>query len=163
MNTKTNEAELAIAKADAARCYLNDVKRLQRKAELAEVEYKLAISASSGLRGIDYSRDVVQTSVSPDAIPNAVMKYTELREQVDALKAAADESFTECYGCLNELDPEEGTALRMKYLLGLTDGAIAMSLYVSPRTVNRRIASGLISLYDNGLPAEYRLNKEQAI
>lgn len=165
MNTGSNTEQMRVAKREAARSYLADVRKLQQKAQRAETEYRMAIERSSGLTGIDYSRDQVSKSVSPDAIPNAVIKYEELKEQLDILKAAADEAVDECFDKLYALDDVEGSVVRMHYVLGLSvkDIAVAEGIWASERTVARRLCDGLEHLYDSGIPLQYRINHQQAI
>lgn len=163
MNTESSNAEqLRIAKAAASKRYMSDVVKLNKRAQLARQEYFIAVEHAGGVTGIDYSRDAVSTSVSPDAIPNALIKYDNLRDVAEQLAVIANEAADHALELINGLEDEEAAVLRMKYLLGLTVKEIATGLYVSERTAARRLNDGLVGLYEAGLPVEYRINKEQA-
>lgn len=163
MNTETNEAQLGIAKAAASRQYLEDVVKLHKRATQAYQEYRLAVEHAGGVTGIDYSRDTVATSVSPDAIPNAIIRYDDLKDTAEQLSIIANDAADEALELINDLDAEQASVLRMKYILGLTIREIATGLFLSERTTARRLNDGLIELYDAGLPIEYRIDKEQAV
>ncbi len=162
MHIASNAEQMRIAKTDAARSYLNDVVRLHKRAEQAQTEYRLAVEHAGGVSGIDYARDKVRTSVSPDAIPNAIIKYDDLLDTAIQLTAIAEEAVDTALTLISSLSFEEASVLRMRYILGLTVKEIATGLYMSERTAARRINDGLANLYDAGLPAEYRINRERA-
>lgn len=164
MNTEpTNQQELTRAKVDAARMYLNDVKQLETKLRFAQVEYQMALERASGLTGIDYSRDTVTTSPSADAIPNAVERYTELKEQLDAMALIVEDAVSERDELVWSLDSNEGSVVRMRYVQGCTVPDVAYALGYSPDHIKRLQREGLVELYDAGLPVEYRINYQQAI
>lgn len=163
MNKISNQEQIQLAQIEAAKHYLNDVKTLRRKVELAEIEYKAAVEKSSGLKGIDYSKDRVSTSPTDSAIHNAVELYLSRLEELESLKSISEEVLEECFTKLEQLDIEEATILRLHFFLGLSHNDIALSLYISRPTVFRKYNNGLLSLYQNGLPAEYRLNYQQAV
>lgn len=164
MNISLDEnKDLQLAKRAAARDYLESVKKLKRKCELADAEYRMSVEAASGLNGIDYSRDKVSTSPSADAIPNAVEKYSEKKKQLDALLSVFEEVEEEVNKLTEAIDDTEGAVIRMRYLLGSTVEDVSTALYMSEREVYRKQANGLEHLYDVGIPVEYRLNYYQAV
>ena len=157
------ENEITFAKKQASKNYLNDVKKLKRKVELAEIEYQAAIEKATGLKGIDYSRDIVSTSPTDEAIHNAVESYMYRFDELQALKNTSKEVLDECFSKLEKIDDEEATILRLNYLLDMKPQDIAFSLYMSKRSVYRKINEALLNLYEAGLPIEYRLNYETAL
>lgn len=158
----TNAEELATAKVDAARLYLDDVRALETKLRFAKAEYQMALERSSGLKGIDYSCDSVTTSPTADAIPNAVERYTELKDQLDALTIVVEDAVAERDKLLNSLTTESGVVLRMRQQ-GAKVTDIAYALGYVEREIYRRQRAGLEELYDAGLPVEYRINWQKAI
>ena len=163
MNTDTNAKQVELAKTEASKQYLNDVKKLKRKVELAELEYKAAVERASGLKGIDYSRDLVSTSPTDAAIHNAVESYLLRFDELESLRSISEDVLHECFSKLEQLEDEEATILRLHYLLGMKHKDIAFSLYMSDRSVYRKLKNALSHLYDVGLPVEYRLNYETAL
>jgi DNA-directed RNA polymerase specialized sigma24 family protein len=158
-----NQRELDLVKRNAARDYLLDVSRAIKAAERAATEYDLALSAAAGVSGIDYTKDRVQTSPTDDAIPCAILRNEMLAQQAETLAKTAQEMQEELMEYLINIDHEEATILRLHYLIGLSTEQIALSLYISRRTVNRRIQSGLLHLYQRIIPMQYRVNYQQAI
>lgn len=164
MNNQTNEEQLRIAKIDAARRYLDAVKTLKRKAEIAAMEYDATVQNASGLRGIDYSRDSVTTSPTADAIHNSVMRYQEQLEILKEQSAIAEEAVDECYSLIDRLENnDEAAILRMNFLVNMTLRDIAFALCYGERTVYRKRSDALEHLYEIGLPVPYRLNRETAL
>ena len=157
------ENEITFAKKQASKNYLNDVKKLKRKAELAEIEYQAAVDRASGVNGIDYSKDKVTTSPTDAAIHNAVESYMYRFDELQALKNISEEAMTECFSKLEQIEDEQATILRLHYLLDMKTQDIAFSLYMSKRSVYRKINEALLNLYEAGLPIEYKLNYQQAI
>lgn len=135
---------------------------LHKRAENARREYFMSVEHARGVSGIDYSHDNVSTSVSPDAIPRAIIRYDDLRDVADQLTVIANALADEAMELISMLDCEKASILRMRYLLGLTVKEISTGLFMSERTVARRINDGLADLYDAGIPVDYRINKEQA-
>lgn len=154
---------MRIAKIAAAEAYLADIRKLDQRYKAAEVEYRMAVERASGLTGIDYSKDIVQTSPSADAIHNAVERYTELKDQLDAMQAALNDAVDEAFAKIDTLDDTEASVLRMHYLLGIKYCDIARGLAYTEREIYRKRQAGLEHLYDVGLPMQYRINQQQAI
>ena len=162
MNIESNAEQLEAAKVEAARLYLDDVSKLESKLRFAQAEYRMAVERSSGLTGIDYSRDAVATSPTADAIPNAVERYTELKDQLDALAVVVEDAVAERDDLLDSLESDAGVVLRMRQR-GAKVSDIAYALGYVEREVYRRQRAGLVELYDAGLPGEYRINYQKAI
>lgn len=166
MNIEANQEQLETAKADAARTYLSDISKLEKKLQAVQVEYEMAVKRASGLTGIDYSRDRVSTSPSADAIPDAVERYSELKDQMDVLADVVTDAKNERDELIESFDVNDNInaqVIRMRYVLGEKVEDVAFALGYCPRDIQRKQKAGLVELYDAGLPGEYRINYQKAI
>ncbi len=109
--------ELQRYRIDQAERWLAKVRKLvsyeRAMREAAEVQYEMA----DGLRGIDYSRDQVDTSPTADAIPNAVIAHDEAGETMVEIADSARERVKQAAEVIARLnDVKEATCLRLYYV-----------------------------------------------
>lgn len=69
------------------------------------------------LKGIDYSAVNVQTSPSPDAVPNAVIAHEGIAEKLDAIADDAAKRIADAAAALASMeDPTEARCLHLYYI-----------------------------------------------
>ena len=74
-------------------------------------------SMADNLRGIDYSRDQVDVSPTPDAIPNAIIEADEMGELYDSLYDSVSGRVAKAQAALAAMDNQAGArALSLYYL-----------------------------------------------
>ena len=111
------DEELQRYRIDQAERWLSKVRKLvsyeRAMREAAEVQYEMA----DGLRGIDYTRDQVDTSPTADAIPNAVIAHDEAGGSLEQIADSARERISEAARALDRMDdPTEAAALTLYYI-----------------------------------------------
>ena len=85
----------------------------QRLEESAAAQFALA----DGLRGMDYTRDRISTSPTPDAIPNAVAAHMEMGGSFAQIAEDARRRAVEAAAALADMDdPTEATCLHLYYV-----------------------------------------------
>lgn len=109
--------ELQRYRIEQAESWLSKVRKLvsyeKAMREAAEVQYEMA----DGLRGIDYSRDQVDVSPTPDAIPNAVIAHDEAGGSLEQIADSARERISQAARALDSMDdPTEAAALTLYYI-----------------------------------------------
>lgn len=108
----TNEGEQR--RIDMARAWLEKCRKT--------VGYERTLRESSAahydmLRGIDYSAVNVQTSPSPDAVPNAVIAHEGIAEKLDAIADDAARRIADAAAALASMDdPTEARCLHLYYI-----------------------------------------------
>jgi len=111
------DEELQRYRISQAEAWLSKVRRLvayeRAMREAAEVQYEMA----DGLRGLDYSRDQVAVSPTPDAIPNAVIAHDEAGDSLSSIADSARERIAQAARALDKMpDPTEAAALTFYYI-----------------------------------------------
>lgn len=109
--------ELERYRIEQAEAWLEGVRKAvgyaARLEESAAAQYELA----DGLRGIDYSRDMVSASSTPDAIPNAVANHVDMG---DKFKQISDDSKRRVIDAAERIarlpDATEATCLHLYYV-----------------------------------------------
>ena len=112
--------ELQRYRIEQAESWLSKVRKLvsyeKAMREAAEVQYEMA----DGLRGIDYTRDQVDTSLTADAIPNAVIAHEEAGETMVAIADSARERIRQAVEAISKIkDAKEAMCLRLYYVDGM--------------------------------------------
>ena len=111
------DEELQRYRIEQADAWLSKVRKLvayeRAMREAAETQYEMA----DGLRGLDYSRDQVSTSPTPDAIPNAVIAHDEAGDSLASIADSARERIAQAARALDSMeDPTEAAALTYYYI-----------------------------------------------
>ena len=111
------DEELQRYRIEQADAWLSKVRKLvayeKAMREASEVQYEMA----DGLRGIDYSRDHVATSPTPDAIPNAVIAHDEAGDSLASIAESARERIAQAARAIDSMeDPTEAAALTLYYI-----------------------------------------------
>lgn len=113
------DEELVKYRSEQAHAYLERIRRMGDDCAALQAEVDDARERASGLTGIDYTRDQVDTTATDDAMVNAVesIKHAvrdyalKLAEYVEERKRASD-------AMMGMDDFTEARALRLRYLLG---------------------------------------------
>lgn len=110
----------AYKRAQATR-WLEHVRRLGGRCLALQAEIEEQRALASGLTGIDYGRDLVQSSPTADALPNAVSRLIDLiRDYCAELAEYVDEQ-RQAHAAINSVPDETcAEALSRHYLAGET-------------------------------------------
>ena len=158
-----NEEEIKHLKAELAKEYIAYIDAVKNKIAVAEERLEM-LEAATGLGAIDYSKDLISTSVSPDAIPNAVIRMIEAndKQQEDiGYKKVEVDAFDKRIAAL---ESKGGLILQFIYGLGIKDKDIYHMYMPMPRsTYFRTKTEGLVELYDKGLPEKFLLPDIKAV
>ena len=104
---------------DQAHAYLERVRRMGEDCAGLQQQVDDARARASGLKGIDYSAVQVQSSPTPDAIPNAVAAImASIQEYVTELAEYESERMRANDALMKMDDYTSARILRMRYLLG---------------------------------------------
>lgn len=142
-------------RAQAAR-WLEHVRKLGTRCRSLQAEIDAQREIASGLSGIDYSKPAVQSTSTPDSVPNAVIRLqglisdycTELVGYVDEQKRAHD--------ALSRMDnAEQAEALKRHYLLGQSWELCCVEMGYSYDGMMKLRGRGMLSLYPH-IPLEWR-------
>ena len=161
-----NEKEINRLKADCARRYIAHIDEVKKQVADLEDGIERIQAAAEGVRGLDYSRDKVSTSSSGDSMEKAVIRLIEAKESNLASLEFEKREIEEFNARIAALRTRGGLILQFLYGLAIpiNDAQIYCSYMPMPKTTYfRRKDDGLVELYDNGLPVEYRIPDEKAI
>lgn len=164
MNIKEQAVETVIAKQkrDCSRKYLNDIRKMNIRLDLAE---KAAQRGYESLEpsGIAYDRVNVTTTPTGDKLERGVIRLIEEKEDADAFVTAVAPAVEDAKSIIRTLDdPEERYVLFARYFHGTIPvdfRQLASELGYEVRTVYRRHDSALEHLYDM-IPGEYRMTAD---
>lgn len=139
-------------KADQVDAWLSKCRKMSkleaRLRELAEQQFAMA----DGLKALDYSKSKVQSSPTPDAIPNAVADHMEMGQTFEEVAANAAARQAEAKSAILALDdPDEVNALLGFYVQGLTWEQLSVDMNHSYSTMMRIRKRGLVNIYDRDL------------
>ena len=111
--------------------YLKRVRDAKRHIAALNAEVDEVRSLASGLKGIDYSRDVVQVSPSDDKMPDAVSRLLDLiAERVELIRDYAD-LMDGCGTALANLNGTYADILRYRYMCDYPWERIAVETHYS--------------------------------
>lgn len=111
-----DNAEWQRYEREQASAYLKRVRDARRHIAAINAEVDEVRNLASGLKGIDYSRDVVSTSPTDDAMPNAVSKLLDLIAECVELVDSYVRMLYECDRALKEMGGLHERILRYRYL-----------------------------------------------
>jgi len=104
-------------RADAARAWLDRVRRSVAYERTLRRSAEARFEAADGLRAIDYSRDAVSGVATGDAIPNAVIAHESAGEAIAAIADEAASRIAEAARAIATLDdPYESRCLHLYYI-----------------------------------------------
>lgn len=138
-----------------SRRYLKEVRRLARHVAALEEDIALQRDQAAGVSGIDYSRTPVDTSLSADALPEAVIRLLDSVERCCAELAACVAAQDEARSLLADMGGTGADLLLMYYVAMRSWAYVAEKLGYSEGTVKNAAADALCEFYDF-LPAGRR-------
>lgn len=131
---------------DASRLWLEKCRRLVRYERILRASAKAQYDM---LKGIDYSAVRVQSSPSPDAVPNIVIAHQSVARSLEQLADDAARRIAEVDGALYALDdPNESACLHLYYVDAMeTWERVCVEMGYSYSRVMDFQRSGLLNLY----------------
>lgn len=113
------------------------------RAEIAELD-----ATYDGVRAIDYSRDSVSTSPSPDGIPRLVERKQSLKEEYERELDANLQMQADAHRALRHVAEPARSVLTLHYLHGKTWTDVGEALNYSPDYCRGDLTeAGLLELY----------------
>lgn|GEM_PF-3396644 len=148
------------ARIECAEKYLKEIQSLAVK-HRATIEYIRSLEEDAqGVGGIDYSRVLVQTSPTPDAIPNSVALLIEMKREAEADAAEYFERKRDARRRLDEMDGTYGRLLMLYYVTVLPWARVAEVLNYSEDWCKHMRPDALCEFYDH-LPNDMKLGETQ--
>lgn len=149
-------------RVDCSLKYLTEVRDLAVK-HRANIEYIKSLEEDAqGVGGIDYSRVMVSTSPTPDAIPNSVALLIEMKAEAEQASAEYFERKREARRLLDEMDGTYGRLLLLKYVTVLPWVRVAEALNYDEGYCRQMRNDALCEFYDY-LPHSYRVPEQPAM
>ena len=142
--------------------YLSRVRDAKRHIDAMNAEVDELREMAGGLRGIDYSKDIVATSPSADAIPDAVARILEIIEQRAEYIRDYACMVEQCVQALDKLGGVESDILRYRYVCDWRWEQIAARTHYSEQWLYELHNRALCSFYDC-MPASGRDPIQRAI
>lgn len=134
---------------EQAHAYLERIRKLGKDCASLQAEADDARDRASGLTGIDYSRDVVRTTPTDDAMVNAVESIREaVRSYAVALAEFTEERIRASEAMNRMEDYTEARALRLRYLLGWDWEKVCVKMHYSYDGMMKLRRRALCSYYD---------------
>ena len=150
------------ARIECSLRYLEEVRDLAVK-HRANREYIRSLEEDAqGVGGIDYSRGMVSSSPSPDAVPNSVALLVEMKADAEADAAEYFERKREARRLLDEMDGTYGRLLLLRYVTVLPWVRVAEALNYREDYCRAMRNDALNEFYDH-LPTAYRMPEQPAI
>lgn len=157
MTPEYREARIACAER-----YLLEVRDLAVKHRANEAYIRSLEEDAKGIGGVDYSRVVVTTSPTPDAIPNSVANLIEMKREAEADAAEYFERKREARSLLDRMDGTYGRLLMLRYVTVLPWVRVADVLNYDEGYCRNMRGDALCEFYDY-LPHAYRMPEQPAI
>lgn len=151
--------------ADQAHRWVRKYQQLMAKARHLRSIAEQQAEEVGILRGMDYSRPVVQVSPSQDAIPDAVARRLEIKERMDRLADDAADRAREISDAIMRLaDERHQTILLAHYVEGVTWERLCTDCEpeVTYRTMMRWRKLALTELYSE-IPHVERMPEHHAL
>lgn len=102
---------------EQAEAWLSKVRKAAQCAKRLEEQAEAQYAAADNLKGIDYSEVRVQTSPTPDAIPNAVARIIEVGSKLAEISESAKRYVREAADTIAAIDDvSEAACLRLYYV-----------------------------------------------
>lgn len=138
-----------------SRRYLNGVRRQARHVAALEEDIALQRDQAAGVMGVDYTRVMVNTSVMPDALPEAVARLVDSIAECCVELAACVAAQDEARKLLAEMGGQKADILLMHYVAMRSWSYVAGKLGYAEGTVKNAAADALCDFFDY-LPAGKR-------
>ena len=147
--------DLSRYRREQAGAYLRRVRDAKRHIASLNSEIEEQRALASGLTGIDYSRVMVQTSPTADAMPDAVARLLDIIEQRVGLVRDYVRMLDGCGQALAAMNGTRADILRYRYLCGYPWERIAISTGYSEQWLYELHNQALDAFYDY-MPATER-------
>ena len=143
--------------------YMMNVRSLNHSIRMLRSEIEELESLATGLKGVDYTRDVVKVSPSNDAIPNAVIKLDSLKsEYVEELDGYLGEQ-ARAHEALSHIEPLLAELLTLRYLEGKPWAEVAERMLYDEDHVRKYLhETALVALHPY-IPHPWRDPLHQAV
>lgn len=155
------------SKADQVDRWLRKYRGLKAKEQQLSETIRQKEAEADGLKGIDYSRDSVQSAANDDALMLIVERLDEIRESLKAVRADALRREQEMEAAIDSLpDPMHSAILRGHYINGQRWELLCAldETACSYRSMMRWRKAALESIYDlDMMPTSERLPRVPAI
>lgn len=142
--------------------YLSEVRDAKRHIDAMSAEVDELREMAGGLKGIDYSRDIVSASPSADAVPDAVARIIEVVEQRAGYIREYALMVEQCARALDGLGGVEADILRYRYVCDWRWEQIAARTHYSEQWLYELHNRALCSFYDY-MPASGRDPIQRAV
>jgi hypothetical protein len=143
-----DNAEWQRYEREQASAYLKRVRDARRHIAAINAEVDEVRNLASGLKGIDYSRDVVTTSPTDDAMPNAVSKLLDLIAERVALVDSYVRMMDECDRALKEMGGLHERILRYRYINDAAWADVEKAIGYSGQWLHELHKRALADFYD---------------
>lgn len=142
--------------------YLEEVRDLAVQ-HRANAEYIRSLEEDArNVAGVDYSRDVVSSSPSADALPNSVLNLIEMKARAEADAEEYTRRKREARELLDGMSGTYGLLLMLRYVTVLPWVRVAEVLNYSEDWCRHIRNDALVELYDH-LPTAYRMPRPPAV
>lgn len=146
--------DLSRYRREQAGAYLRRVRDAKRHIASLNSEIEEQRALASGLTGIDYSRVMVQTSPTADAMPDAVARLLDIIEQRVGLVRDYVRMLDGCGQALAAMNGTYGDVLRYRYLCDFSWEQISSRLNYSEQWLYELHGQALDAFYDYMPPTE---------
>lgn len=135
--------------AEQAARYLEDVRGKAIRVKSLTLAIEAQRDIAEGMRGIDYSRDIVQTSPTDAALPNAIHKLDQLIAEKESTRDDYAADLNAAYRAIDKMPTAaNAAALEMHYLAGESWTTCAKELgYTKPGMMDLRLRA-LVEFYE---------------
>ena len=141
--------------AHQAALYLDRVKGMGDRVKSLRWSISELESKAQGVKSIDYSKDMVQSSPNGDATPNNVGKLMELKAERERKRDLYQAEIEAVMRALDRMENETYSALlEMHYIGGATWQEVADELHYSKRGVLKVRQKALSAFYDVMPPSQ---------
>lgn len=147
---------------EQASAYMKRIRDARRHIAALNAEIEEHRAMASGLQGIDYSRVLVKTSPSADAIPDAVARLLDVIGERVELVREYTMMLEECGRALTELDGTYADILRYRYVCDYSWEQIACKVNFTEAYCYELHGQALVAFYDH-MPAHERDPVQRAI
>ena len=142
--------------------YLEEVRDLAVKHRANDAYIRSLYEDAQGIGGIDYSRDLVSSSKTPDKLPNSVMNLIDMKRQAETDAAEYFERKRDARQRLDEMDGTFGRLLLLRYVTVLPWVRVAEALNYREDYCRSMRNDALCEFYDH-LPNVYKIPEHPAI
>ena len=156
------DPEYRQARVECSLRYLQEVRDLAVRHRATDAYIRSLYEDAQGVAGIDYTRDMVSTSPTADAIPNSVALLIEMKRKAEADAAEYMERKAEARRLLDEMGGTYGLLLLLRYVTVLPWVRVAEALNYDEGYCRNMRNDALDAFYDH-LPRTYQLGGTHAI